>query len=321
MRYRQHTWVLLLAGGDTAPLAFQSVGPTSASVPRQFSSVDGTHSLLENAIERASAIVARERICVTVGAVHRPYWQKAQTTLLDANLIEQPRHCGTANEILLAVLEILERDPWARLVVMPADHYVSDELALAGSLCLAATPSTGGSDHVTLIGIEPDEADTERGYIVPGRWLADGTRRVYRVIDKSEATLASELAACGALWDSHIFAAPGVALLGRLRARLPDLVDQTETALASAVGIEARGFALGQLYERVPSIDFSSAIIQGAESELRVIPAPSCGWTDLSTPRRVACTRHDVLSPISASSASDATRHRRLSPVQSDGIP
>jgi mannose-1-phosphate guanylyltransferase len=321
MRYRQHTWVLLLAGGDTAPLAFQSVGPTSASVPRQFSSVDGTHSLLENAIERASAIVARERICVTVGAVHRPYWQKAQTTLLDANLIEQPRHCGTANEILLAVLEILERDPWARLVVMPADHYVSDELALAGSLCLAATPSTGGSDHVTLIGIEPDEADTERGYIVPGRWLADGTRRVYRVIDKSEATLASELAACGALWDSHIFAAPGVALLGRLRARLPDLVDQTETALASAVGIEARGFALGQLYERVPSIDFSSAIIQGAESELRVIPAPSCGWTDLSTPRRVACTRHDVLSPISARSASDATRHRRLSPVQSDGIP
>jgi mannose-1-phosphate guanylyltransferase len=253
--------------------------------------------------------------------VHRPYWQKARGTPPDGNLIEQPRHCGTANEILLAVLEILERDPRARLVVLPANHYVSDELALAGSLCLAATPSTRGSDHVTLIGIEPDEAEIERGYIVPGRWLADGTRRVYRIIDKSEATLASDLVACGALWDSHIFAAPGVTLLGMLRARLPDLVDQTETALASAVGLEPRGFALRKLYERVPSIDFSSAIIQGAESELRVIPAPSCGWTDLSTPRRVACTRYGVLPPISARSAPDATHHRRLSPVQSDDIP
>jgi len=74
MRHRQHTWVLLLATGETAPLACQSVGPRSDSVPKQFSSVDGTHSLLENAIERASGIVSRERICVTVGAVHRRYW-------------------------------------------------------------------------------------------------------------------------------------------------------------------------------------------------------------------------------------------------------
>src|ERR1700689_798198 len=309
MNHRENTWVLVLAGGEDALLESPTVVPIGGPVPKQFKSVDGTRSLLENAIERASGIAPPERICITVATAYRRYWQRAGATLPLGNVIEQPRHRGTANEILLAALEILERDLWARPVAPPADHYVHEELALAGSLCLAATASTSRSCDLTLIGIEPDEFDTERGYIVPGRWQADGTRRVYRVIDKSEATLASHLVACGALWDSHIFAAPGVALLGRLRARLPDLVDQTETALASAVGIEARGFALGQLYERVPSIDFSSAIIQGAESELRVIPAPSCGWTDLSTPRRVACTRHDVLSPISARSASDATRH------------
>jgi mannose-1-phosphate guanylyltransferase len=302
MRHRQHTWVLILAAGESGSLEPRSFWPRSGSVPKQFISVDGTDSLLENAIERASGIVSRERICVTVSAAYGRYWQKVQGALPDVNLIEQPKHRGTANEILLAVLDILERDPWARVVVLPADHYVGDELALAGSLCLAATPSTRGCDNLTLIGIEPDEVDIKRGYIVPGRWLADGTRRVDRVIDKSEAPLATDLVACGALWDSQMFAAPGLALLGMLRARLPDVVDQSETALACGVGIEARAVALRELYERLPSIDFSRAIVQGAESGVRVIPSPRCGWTDLSTPPRAACTVFDVLRPISAGS-------------------
>jgi hypothetical protein len=61
MRYRQHIWVLLLARGETASVTCQSVGPTSASVPGQFSPADGTPLLLENAIKQASAIVSRER--------------------------------------------------------------------------------------------------------------------------------------------------------------------------------------------------------------------------------------------------------------------
>jgi mannose-1-phosphate guanylyltransferase len=290
MNHRENTWVLVLAGGEDALLESPSVVPIGGPVPKQFKSVDGTRSLLENAIERASGIAPPERICITVATAYRRYWQRAGATLPLGNVVEQPRHLGTANEILLAALEILERDPWARLVVLPADHYVHDKLALAGSLCLAATASTRRSCNLTLIGIEPDEFDTERGYIVPGRWLADGTRRVHRVIDKSEATLASDLVACGALWDSHIFAALGVTLLGMLRARLPDLVDRTETAMACVVGVDSRAVALRALYERVPSIDFTRVIVQGAESRLRVIPAPCCGWTDLGTPRRFAYT-------------------------------
>jgi hypothetical protein len=71
---------------------------------------------------------------------------------------------------------------------------------------------------------------------------------------------------------------------------LPDLVDGTETALACVVGIDSRAVALRALYEHVPSIDFTHVIVQGAESRLRVIPAPCCGWTDLSTRRRFAYT-------------------------------
>jgi hypothetical protein len=37
-------------------------------------------------------------------------------------------------------------------------------------------------------------------------------------------------------------------------------------------------------------VDFSRAIVQGAEAQLRVITAPACGWRDLGTPQRVADT-------------------------------
>jgi len=54
------------------------------------------------------------------------------------------------------------------------------------------------------------------------------------------------------------------------------------------------GKGLRELYERLPSIDFSRAIIQSAESGLRVIPAPNCGWAELGTPQRVAATSRSV---------------------------
>jgi mannose-1-phosphate guanylyltransferase len=307
MRHGEHTWVLLLATSEPALLESPSVHPGGSPLPIQFSSVDGIRSLLDNAIERAHALAPGERICLVIGSAHRLRWQRFQPTFTDRNIFEQPRHRGTATDILLATLNILDRDPWARVVVLPTEHYVRDELALAGSLCLAATVKLRGADDLVLIGIEPDEADDECDYIVPGGWLADGTRRVRRIIDRSEAAQARDLVACGALWDSHIFAARAVNLLGLLRSRLPDLVDQAETALACDMSHEARGVALRELYERVPLIDFSRAIIQSAESELRVISAPNCGWADVSTPQRVAATSHSF---VYAGSGQEATSRR-----------
>jgi hypothetical protein len=69
---------------------------------------------------------------------------------------------------------------------------------------------------------------------------------------------------------------------------MPDLVDQMEMALAQGDGSEARAGALTQLYARLPFVDFSHVLSQGAEAECRVITSRPCGWSDLGTARRVA---------------------------------
>jgi mannose-1-phosphate guanylyltransferase len=56
---------------------------------------------------------------------------------------------GSAVEILLAVLTMLERDPWARVVAMPSHHYVDNEPALTSSLLDAATPTAQTRNKLT----------------------------------------------------------------------------------------------------------------------------------------------------------------------------
>jgi mannose-1-phosphate guanylyltransferase len=205
-----------------------------------------------------------------------------------SNVIVQPCNRGTAHGVLLTLLRILERDPVARIVFLPADHYVRDECGLAGSVRDAASALASNPEALVLLGIEPEEADPDLGYIVPGRRLPGGLRAVERSVEKPPLRLARELVGAGALWNSFIFAGSGPALLGLLRKQIAASVEDMATALARDARSE-RG-ALTELYQRLPSVDFSAAVIQGAESSLRLKIAPACGWSDLGSPRRVADT-------------------------------
>jgi mannose-1-phosphate guanylyltransferase len=152
-----------------------------------------------------------------------------------------------------------------------------------------ATQLTRNPQELLLVGIEPEEADPELGYIIPGRRDSDdAARKVERFVEKPPAVLARELLRAGALWNSFIFAACAPALLGMLRGAMPEIVERMETALARDARLGARSLALEEMYTELPSVDFSRAVIQGAEAGLRVITAPACGWSDLGTPRRVA---------------------------------
>jgi mannose-1-phosphate guanylyltransferase len=281
----------VLAAGDGTRLAALTTDANGRMVPKQFCSLNGGGSLLHGAIQRAQRLVSRERVCVIVADQHRRYWYRTLRILPSSNVIVQPRNCGTAIGILLSVLTILERDPFARILFLPADHYVCDEGVLALSLREVATSLTRNPDGLRFLGVTPEEADPGFGYIVPGRALSDGTRSVNRFVEKPEAKLARQLFLSDALWNTFIFAARGPVLLEMLRARLPDVVSQMQQAVVEyRSDLRTRSAALHDLYGRLPSIDFSHAVVHGAEPELRVITAPACGWNDLGTPDRVAAT-------------------------------
>src|SRR5690242_9273905 len=73
----QRTWAIVLAAGDGTRLASLTTDEHGNSVPKQFCSLDGGSSLLDDALHRARHVAPRERVCVIVAEQHRRYWQSA----------------------------------------------------------------------------------------------------------------------------------------------------------------------------------------------------------------------------------------------------
>jgi mannose-1-phosphate guanylyltransferase len=287
LSYRERTWVILLTGDGSDP--HESQNDPVADPSGQFAAPLDRRTLLEMTLSRACSLVPREQIIAVVKRTQNRHWYEPLVMLPEANVIVQPYHRGSAIEVLLAVLTILERDPLVRIITMPSHYYVSNESALADSLLDAVNPTAQTRNNLALIGIKPEGADPESGYIVPGRWFEDGTRSLLRIVKPSAKILARDLVARGALWDSSIVAARAMVLLGILRACVPDLVDQMETALAQGADVLHR--ALTQLHARLPSVDLSHVLAQAAEAKCRVITSRSCGWSNLASARRTTTAR------------------------------
>jgi mannose-1-phosphate guanylyltransferase len=301
MEFDRHTWALVLAAGEGSRLRSLTTTSKGTSVPKQFCSLCGGASLLQESLARASAIAARQRICTIVAAQHEAWWQRSLRSLPASNVIVQPQNRGTANGILFSLLHVLRRDCEARVVLLPSDHHVRDESVLADSLRQALTYIEQRPHACVLLGIQPDEADPELGYIVP----VDDARAVCAVnsfVEKPSAESAQSLIARGALWNSFILIVRVAALLRMFERRFPDIVTQMRGVIECDQGRTSFAPATVDLYAQLPEIDFSRDIAQGHESELSVLRVPHCGWSDLGTPVRVAQTLRR-LSPVAIRTA------------------
>jgi len=153
---------------------------------------------------------------------------------------------------LLPLLRIVERDPDATVVLLPADHYLSDEKIMAGALRRAAALAHADRGSIYLLGVEPDEPDTELGYIVPASRGRDGAAGVLRFIEKPNVIRARVLLDAGALWNVFVMAASVRTLLS--------LFDDRFSSTIAAM----RGFAgahLDSLYQNLHTVDFSKDVL------------------------------------------------------------
>ena len=162
-------WSLILAAGEGTRLSSLTTTAGGLSVPKQFCSLRGGASLLDEALARGEAVTSRRRVLAVVAGCHRRWWEGALRSLPPDNVIVQPENKGTAAGLLLPLLHIVTRDPGATVLVLPSDHFVHDEPGLAQSMQRAIRLAGEDRRHVFLLGLTPEDADPELGYIVPGR--------------------------------------------------------------------------------------------------------------------------------------------------------
>ncbi|HVC01202.1 MAG TPA: sugar phosphate nucleotidyltransferase [Steroidobacteraceae bacterium] len=286
-------WSIVLAAGDGKRLQSLTTDAAGISTPKQYCSLFGGSTLLRDALRRAAAVSPRERVCTVVAAQHARWWCSELADLPAKSVFVQPANRGTANGILLPLLHLAARDPDAAVVLLPSDHHVRDERILADALRAAVGQVRRADGRIVLLGIRPDEADVELGYIVPDDSGGDcdcGLRGVSRFIEKPAAPLAEALVRHGALWNSFILTATVAGLLRLFERKVPQIVAHLRDVLQRDAYPPQGSPALAAWYATLQSLDFSRHLLDGAESSLRVRAVPPCGWSDLGTPRRVAAT-------------------------------
>jgi mannose-1-phosphate guanylyltransferase len=293
-RGHSHRWALVLAAGDGSRLRALTTQPCGTPVPKQFCSLNGGSSLLEDALARARSQVAPERVCAIVAQQHHRWWSQvdALTSLPAGNLIVQPRNRGTAIGILYSLVHILSQDPEAEVLLLPSDHYVADETVLQNSLATAMANVARCPEAPVLLGLQPDEPDSELGYVIPGPTDEFGGRTVARFVEKPELTMAAQIVRAGGLWNTFIIATSARALLNLFLPRFAPIVMEMKVIVSNALQHKgASGWpSIVDMYTRLPDLDFSRDLLEGREGTLRVLPVPSCGWSDLGTPHRVGET-------------------------------
>lgn len=281
MRTRDSLWAIILAGGDgtrLAPLTRQLYGEP---LPKQFAVLAGTRSLLQATVDRLSPLVPYSRMAVVVPTAYEALARRQLAEYGEVSVVTQPANRGTGPGILLPLAHVLAADPRARVVVAPSDHYLARPAPLTTAIAIAAKQAALAS--LTLIGTEPDHAETEYGWIEPGDVLGDGVRRVRGFVEKPSAERARHLFGLGCLWNSFVMVADGQRMWRTAEARMP----VQAAVIRSCVNANgSMGPCLARAYESMQDANFSRAVLENAV-DLGVVPARGCGFSDWGTPERV----------------------------------
>ena len=287
-RHQRERWGLILAGGDGLRLRSLTRVVAGDERPKQFCSVLGTESLLEQTWRRAALEIPPARTAVVVTEAHEHYYAPLVAGRPRHCVVVQPENRGTAAAILSGALRIAAIAPLGAVAVLPSDHYVSDDSVFMDHVAAAFAAVEAQPELVVLLGITPEGPETEYGWIEPGARITDrgSLRRVARFWEKPAPRLAQALLERGCLWNSFVVVAGIPALLAMIRGTLPKLARAFDP-VQPLVGTAAESPAVRALYRDLAPLSFSDDVLARCPANLAVLPVEGVRWSDLGQPNRL----------------------------------
>lgn len=284
---------LILAGGDGLRLRPLTRLLAGDDRPKQFCPVVGNESLLAQTRRRAALLVPSELTQIVFTRAHEPYYRKIVADLPRSSPVLQPEGRGTAVAVLYALLRVARRTLESPVVILPSDHWVSDDVAFMAHVAAAVGAVEAHHELIVLLGITPTRPEPEYGWIEPsepvfGRWR--GLSRVRRFVEKPAPEVARALQKSGSLWNSFVVVGQVAALLALFDNALPSLLDSF-LAVSTSFGTPSEGTAIERLYRDLPAADFSRDVLAAQPAMLAVLPVQGLFWDDLGNPSRALAAR------------------------------
>ena len=222
-----HLFGVILAGGSGTrfwPLSRERF-------PKQLLRIIGHETLIQQTVRRLIRAMPAKRVYIVTNEGQA---DSIQLQLIDwkddlaDNFILEPEGRNTAPAIGLAAFRLIEKDPEAVMVVLPADHVIKQPLKFQQAIRVGARLATEGS--LVTFGISPTRPETGYGYIQPqrkNRLCTIGTLsgfRVARFVEKPNLQTAKRYMRSGNYyWNSGIFMWKASVILEELEKQKPGL--------------------------------------------------------------------------------------------------
>lgn len=251
--------------------------------PKQFLTLAGDESLIQQAAHRVRPLIAAEQTWVVTGAGHASETRHQLPEIPPAQVLLEPCARNTAPCLGLAALAVLQQDPDATLLVTPADHLIRPAEQFRQTVAAGAALLDQHPDASVLIGIKPTYPAEGYGYIERGAEFSGGFQ-VARFREKPNRETAREFLDTGRFyWNSGIFLWKASRLLELLRQHQPAIVEGLDR-LRPAWGTGGWNAALAAEFPRLPSISIDYAVLEPAASQGKVYVMPaSFEWDDVGS--------------------------------------
>jgi mannose-1-phosphate guanylyltransferase/mannose-6-phosphate isomerase len=207
--------------------------------------------------------------------VHPILRQLADVGVFPRLMVSEPVGRNTAPAVALAASLV---DPDEMLLVLPADHVVTDVQEFRQVVATAIEPVAAGA--LVTFGITPRSPETGYGYIEVGE-ITGGVHPVASFVEKPDRATAERYLASGRyLWNSGMFAFRAGVVLDQLRLHAPAVMDAVAAALAEVTS-PGEVVVPGPTFDHAPSISLDHAVMERTDRAV-VIPFAG-GWSDVGS--------------------------------------
>jgi mannose-1-phosphate guanylyltransferase / mannose-6-phosphate isomerase len=272
---------VILSGGVGARL-----WPVSRQAqPKPFMKFGGK-ALLEQTIVRAQACGGDE-IMVVTNEDHL-FLTQALVAEMDTppriTYLLEPKGRNTAPAIALAALAVQsQHGPDAVMLVLPADHLISDNSAYVANVLNAAHIAQQG--QLVVFGINPSTPETGFGYVEVAS-VSRQAQPVKQFVEKPSLEAAVGYLATGRFyWNSGMFCFTAGTLLDALAKYSPEVLNAAQATAASAQAQQGSGCTHAitrfdaHTFAHQPDISIDYAVMEHA-TNVSLIPA-GFGWSDV----------------------------------------
>lgn len=252
--------------------------------PKPFIRLADGNSLLQKAFLRGALL---PNVSDVLTVTNRELFFKIEDEYLESNhqlenpvgtsFILEPFGRNTAPAIAAACLQVAEtHGNEAILLVLAADHLISDQQSFANAVAKARELAQGGK--LVTFGIQPTAPETGYGYI------ESSGHEVIRFVEKPTLDKAQEyLDAGNFLWNSGMFCFSAGTMLREMAEHSPEILETTRHCLQQARKASGDGFVQIEFsaedFKSVPDDSIDYAVMEKTRNA--AVVACDIGWSDI----------------------------------------